>query len=198
MIHPAIYELADRYGVKIEDRDATKSWIFDGKSIATYYTNPHKMSRSVRFTDHDILHEIGHYVAAKPEQKDLPEYGLSPGIVVPYVFGGPGGPFMDEDFNFIYHQATKYYEEGVVDDSEQETQEQMAQLLSCVWGKQYGLSVALSESSDPLGDLSNLSWKEYLQYKIDNAQNKFTYNARWEALFRLKEMEILQDLREIY
>ncbi len=85
-MHPAIQALADRYNIKISNRvcggHGLNEPAYNGKDIASRYLlvkydetmdEDYPISSSAHhFSDHDLLHETGHWVAAKEEQKDLP------------------------------------------------------------------------------------------------------------------------------
>jgi hypothetical protein len=149
-MHPMIPQLAKRYGVQLSDRIAIdtnnglpptfkySNAIYNGKDLATRVQNWECVyddddnvkevikTKVVDQLDHMLLHDIAHYVVAKEEQKDLPEFGLgSP------VYGEPLG----SDF-----QRTIDCVPSVVELGESDIQEYMAQLLSIMWGKEYGIS----------------------------------------------------------
>lgn len=68
-MNPNLLLLSRMVGVPLSERETSDSHIFDGQSIATRYNGN-------TLDDAAILHEICHFMAAKPEQRDLPEFGL--------------------------------------------------------------------------------------------------------------------------
>jgi len=177
-MHSVIQKLADCFGVKLSDRNCGDGYVFDGKSIAiqglkwidSEEINSQFIDKmiSISLTDHDLLHEIAHYVCADLCQRDLPEYGL-------------GGIPM---FNNIYV-------EEVVDYSEQCIQECMVQLLCVHWGKAYGISPRLTH--DPKYTITN-SWDQYLMAKLLERHVPNNELCLWTALIRLRERGLLSYL----
>lgn len=163
-MHRDVLRIATHFGVRIANRSATNNHIFDGKTIATYGGWPQRQT----FSDHDLLHEIGHFVAASPEQRDLPEYGL--------------GSVVD---------AGELYCTNVVDWEEGDTQEYMTQFLSVFWGMTYNISPHLSEGT-PEGYAD--TWEHYLHNKIREVCVLGLGNCvsrMWTALIRLHERGLL-------
>jgi hypothetical protein len=179
-----VYELAAHFGVKLADRNAWRSHRYDGKSIALW---GRKMAPgSLRYddlelSDHEILHEIAHFVVAAPCQRDLPEYGLG------YVGGLGELPCEDvvDDLGFSHTMA--------FDTAEGQIQEHMAQFLCWRWGVAYGLSVYMSEYPN-FAD----SWDQYIATKLREYDDKDfvekVHQYRWMALFRLDAMGLLREL----
>lgn len=181
-MNPVIQDLANYYGVKLSDRVAVNTdrgiprnfthadAIYNGKDIATKVRCFCKVKE---YLDHDLLHEIAHYVVADEAQRDLPEYGL--GTV---IYGHRLGEQI-----MLYEGAAI---PSVVNQGESEVQERMAQLLSIVWGERFGLSARLL-------DTEYVSyWSEYLSiktYEASSWNNAQTY--LWTALIRLREMNLL-------
>lgn len=212
-MHPMIQVLADRYGIKLSDRVAADTdrgmpdWftydqaLYNGKDLATrvqrwkiQYTGndewDHLEERSIQtvvesMTDHEIMHDIGHYVAASAEQKDLPEFGLGTTI-----YGKSLNDENDSDWGKMAVPA-------VVEEQEGRIQEYMATLLSIKWGRQYGINPDLTSSKM----LPNMTWDEYEAMKFQECQHyTFKYGeverydgipAMWEAMFRLQGMNLL-------
>lgn len=173
---PEIQRLADQFGIQLEDRCCgghdLKQPVWNGKTLATkhlrvkYDGRDEVVSRwEEPLSDHDFLHEIGHWLAAFPEQKDLSEYGLGAVAFSTYHF---------------YHECPT-----IVDKDEAGIQEFLAQLLSIHWGQKYNLSPKLS--SEPTTEITT-SWETYLSYKI---QESIKYNWTedfWKALIRFQAM----------
>jgi hypothetical protein len=152
MVNPLVQALADRVGVKIAPRTCggypINIPVFDGQSIATHWlhvelhpeTDQIIGDTQIPLSDHDFLHEIGHFLAAHPEQRDLPEYGL--------------GALAFNTYHF-YDACPE-----VVDYKEGQIQERISQLLSIFWGKALGLSWTLSENPG-----FSSSWEDYAERK---------------------------------
>lgn len=171
-MHPAVQGLADRYGIKLSSRvcggfDLNQP-CWNGEDLATrwldvtgYIWSEPTACAAVPMSDHDILHEIGHWVAAAPEQRDLPEYGL--------------GALVFSTFHF----ADKCPE--VVDEDEGRTQEFLTWLLCIYWGKKYNLSPV---SSEELNVPIYVSWDAYTGYKfLMGLKNEVLF---WTALIRFR------------
>ena len=171
MLHEAVINLAHQLGAKLADRNASESWMYDGHSIALWKHTPSgpdycDIYRRVDFTEHDILHELGHYVAAAPEQRDLPEYGLEWGLVVSDALGPRDGTYRSPDGSVLF-ECSSYKGRWnlmslVLDKEEEEIQEFMAQQFCILVGARLGLSPLLS-----LGikhDCFN-SWDSYRLFK---------------------------------
>lgn len=155
MISPILLQLADRVGVRIQDRPINKSYYFDGKSIATHYFKTTwsddiddyiiDPTKRIDLLDHDILHEICHFIVASPEQRDLPEFGLG-NVGLGCYDRIPAPQVMD------------------LNDSQAENcniQEFTTQMLCVLLGRRLGISVDLAESK---GYAS--SWDEYEKKKL--------------------------------
>lgn len=68
------------YGVIIEERNATGSYIWNGKTIANHYNKWNDwdgLFKKEYFPDEQLAHEIAHWIVAKPWQRELPEYGMN-------------------------------------------------------------------------------------------------------------------------
>ena len=96
---PSFRLLASIAGVKLSKEWRTTSY-YDGHTV---YCGG--------MSDHDVLHEISHALVARPEQLDLPEFGL--------------GSFCDDDVP------------RVVDFDEAWIQEHAAGLVSTILGKRF-------------------------------------------------------------
>lgn len=131
--------------IKLKYRFSFDSWVYDGDSISTYedYKKP--------YTDHDILHEIGHYVAAHPDQLLFPEYGLQLGVVDFYAFGPIASEFRDKTGKLIWENI-KPVQNGLINFEEQQKQEQVAWLF----GIHYGPILNLKANTK---DYENYTWE---------------------------------------
>jgi hypothetical protein len=194
MVSSAVINLANNLGASLSERVAHDSYLFDGKTIALYgrrYLNRKRFGgrlglnvdevdpvEMVPFSDHDILHELGHWVMAEECQKDLPEYGLTIGIAA-LAFGPRGGEFLTETGKLrdnIYPDALM----GVVDRDEADIQDCGAQLLSSYWGRTLNISVSLSSEPNFFRD-----WDHYDLHKIEQSRLIDSLNYRMIAAQRL-------------
>jgi hypothetical protein len=180
-MHPVILALAKHFGTKIENRNCFENHIFDGKSIAMFGSiwfqdgDGECVRKPIEFSDHDLLHEICHFVVAAPEQRDLPEYGVGN----PHECGEVNTPavvgeWRDEDWGFNWN-------------NEGQIQEGMAQFLSVLWGTHYDISSRLSREEVFFAP----DWNAYLDCKIAEAIKINHIEFAWEALFRLEKMGLL-------
>ncbi len=182
-MHPAIELIANQIGAKLSDRTVFNTPIFDGKTIATSwgeatavsikngtYGNPTHYEVAIPFTDHTLLHELGHFFAARQEQRDLQEFGLG--------------------YTAQYNQIPC---DDCVDEDEASIQEFIAQLFCVSWGKKYGISPLLGEGSAPsyFDDWSS-SWDDYLILKFaESCDTSLNEVFMWQAMIRLREMELI-------
>lgn len=74
-VHPEIRKLASHVGMTLSMRHTWRKPVWDGKTLGLFFYNRH-VRQFMPLTDHDILHEICHFMIAKDYQRDLPEYGL--------------------------------------------------------------------------------------------------------------------------
>jgi hypothetical protein len=174
-LHPKVVELANQFGVKLANRSCFDSNAFDGETIALAFTkgrwelnedpakDVHIQISSHYFSDHEVLHEIAHFVVAEPEQKDLPEYGL---------------------FNIL--PSTKP-NPMVVDEEESNIQECMAQYLCIKWGTEYNITCRFF--SEKFTESEN--WESYWNYKHSKEEVERFGNEKWTALVRLREKGLI-------
>jgi hypothetical protein len=193
-MNPTIQKLAEKLGTQIVDRDAFETWMFDGKTLANHYwvrpmdppgTPYYFEPYVVHYDDVSLLHELGHWQAAKPEQKDLPEFGLAIGIADGAGYGPKGGEYRRNDGTLRDISSNIY--DGLVDQEEQEIQESMAQLFSIFWGQRYGFHFHMKNWK-----VGPQSWKFYFEYKItqNDGQEHSAQSLQktWAALIRFREM----------
>ena len=163
MISSIVRKLAASVGIPVTRRCANHTWTFDGATIADYWVSERR--DVVPYTDHDILHEIGHFLAAAPEQRDLPEFGLFP---INRYCEGIGSTSPDYD--------------GLVDQHEQSAQEIVTQFLALRMGRALGVSPILSEYPEWC-----ITWDEYEKFKHKEGQETFS-DAYPVALERLPHL----------
>ncbi len=161
-MHPALKELADHFGVPLSERSAENGAGFDGKTVAINGKNGY-------LGDHRLMHEIAHYVVAKKNQKNKPEYNLGS---IPDLWIG-----------------IRYLHERVVPFEESETQEFMCHFLCVLWGRAYGISPLLASEPD-----WKIDWDEYLSFKIEEAKSHNEVALQWQALIRLRARGMLRKL----
>lgn len=159
-MHLALILLAKHYGVEFSERSCSGDSIYDGKTIAMH-------SHKGPLSDHDLLHEVCHYIVASDKQRSLREYGL--GYTASWrTQYAPS----DSDLNPWTN-------------NESEIQEKMAQFLSVKFGQAYEIPVALSEEPDYA-----TSWEQYLDMKLPELSAEIS----WQALIRLDAKGLLHQL----
>lgn len=157
-MHPILLELALRFGVEIRNEVHPKGLIFDGKAIHTQVQKwkwddsagnsygDYVPDGVLQSCDHDLLHEVCHFIAAADCQRDLPEFGLGNAGL------GPSGPksaipnVLDLDG---VHLAT--------------VQEHTVQLLCVYLGAKHNISPELSEQP---GWPATATWTDYCEHKL--------------------------------
>jgi hypothetical protein len=195
-MHPVIQKLAHALGTEVISRDANETWLFDGKTLADHYWIKPDLRydppgskycfepQCVYYDDVSLLHELGHLQAAKPEQKDLPEFGLAMGIADGSGYGPNGGEFRQSngDLRQLPYEAF----DGLVDKEEALIQETLAQIFSIFWGQKYNIPFEMK------GWNMQESWEFYIHYKIfqDDGQehSNRTLQKTWAALIRFRQM----------
>lgn len=84
MVTQSIIELARHVGVELSQRHALGSYVYDGQSIAL------RRDDTFEYLDHEVLHEVCHWMVAMPEARSLPDFGLSVGVADTLASGGDG------------------------------------------------------------------------------------------------------------
>ena len=193
MLHEAVINLANQLGIKLADRNASESWMYDGHSIALWKYTASGPDYWVDFTEHDILHELGHYVAAAPEQRDLPEFGLEWGAVVSDALGPRDGTYRSPDGSVLF-KCSSYKGRWnvmslVLDKEEEEIQEFMAQQFCILVGARLGLSPLLAGEEH---DCFN-SWESYRLFleKANSDSAELVAQAKRRVANLLKELNII-------
>ena len=185
MLDSRVKALADALGCKLVERNASESFVYDGESLALYCQYggdeynlaPHPRQYA---TDHDILHELGHLAGAPEEQRDLPEFGLSVGVVV----GDALGPRV---LYRTWKDRLAICDGVVMDKREEDIQEFFAQMFATFFGMVWNLSVGFGYNNPE--DIWK-TWDNYHQYKEEEVQetlqdNPEVINWRQEAKERL-------------
>lgn len=162
MLGIGVLQIAELLGIKLVDRDAALTWIYNGQDIALWYTrnlwfDDESTRKKVYFTDHDILHELCHWIVADECQRDLPEYGLSPAPNDVNAYGEFRLPNGDVDYTNPY--------DGVVDMSDQIDQEIRTQQLCIGLGLLFNIPSKLGEDAQGI----DKNWRSYYRYKVKAA-----------------------------
>lgn len=130
---------------EIEKRDSSESFTYNGKNIALLQNN-------YKLLDHDLLHEIGHWIFCSDiEQRFYPEYGLKIGIVCQYALGKAGEDGLRRANGAPYWQimrATKVLD-GFINISEQKIQEECTQKFCVFFGKMFEIAPELMGYGSP-------------------------------------------------
>lgn len=171
-MHPSVKKLLEKYQIPVSDRVCggvpVLQPVWNGSDLATQWVKTCwddqggeeiYSTTNIPLSDHDLLHEIAHWVAAAPEQRDLPEYGLGAIAFQTYHIGEVALPDVVGG------------EEGCI-------QEMLCWLLCCYWGTKYQIDPFLSESP---GYAS--SWEDYLITKIDSFLKDECLRSFWTRLF---------------
>lgn len=161
------------YNIKLEDRNSSDSWMYDGNSIAL------KCSRGY-YLVHDILHEIGHFIVAHPEQLLFPEYALSIGVVDSDSYGTVKDGLRNANgtLNLKY---TMQISNGLIAIEEQEKQEFLSQLICIFLGKKFNYSANFL--SEPIQN----EWDEYfMYYQIKLNRQLFSGKKMFSEKFKLE------------
>jgi len=176
MINSTLITISNIYGCKLKERIYNNSFRYDGKTIATKgkgllltifddfdeLDNDKEPIRNL--TDHEILHEIAHFIAADETQRKTPEFGL---LKI----------FKCKDYNPNNIDFHSY--NGYVDWTEQLVQEFFAQKISSFLGKKYSLH-------PDLFDYKYKDWDDYDQVKEIENRNFLSSLSYKEALHRFK------------
>ena len=182
-----IYKFASIMGCPIESRNASNSWVFDGKTIASYY-DWNGNGNFTDYSDHDFLHEVLHYVVAEECQRDLPEYGLKIGITSSQSYGPKGGEFRDRNGTIRLSFYANDMMDGLVDKDEQDAQEVACWILAIKLGPLFGYSPRMSDEKPPgITD----TWAKY---RMAKRQQSMLIN---EAILKRARVLALKGIREI-
>lgn len=182
-MNPIIRSLCADLGIPTSDRNLADSWVWDGQTLATR-KNRHELiegsdddfvSHLTDLMDHEILHEIGHWLACSdPDQRLFPEFGLRCRFAFPDAMGGQYPDIKDLAFW-----------DGLIPGHEQDIQEHLAQFIAVYLGKQLGCSSALPDSKGHWE-----TWDEYLQFKDAEAQEYGFIEVRETARERFRDLMI--------
>jgi len=196
-MHSVLQHLSQKLNVPIVERDALETWAFDGQNIANHWMDPPYQGTPpwsedypgarIDYTTAELLHELAHYFAAAPEQRDLPEYGLAMGIAKGSGYGPNGGEFRDAEGRLRGYSTAMSALMGLVDHYESEVQERLTWLLTIYWGKKYNIPCDFSDWKVPF------SWDDYYQFKFQfNNGSPWhycdQYQHAWEALIRFRNL----------
>lgn len=164
--HPKLKELASHFGVELSERSCEDSESYNGKTIAINSKNGY-------IGDHRVMHEIAHYVVAKRQQKNKPEYDL----------GSVSSGWLG-----VHSKHDRKVKGGF---KESQTQEYMCHFLCILWGKAYGISTDLPD--EPNWEIKN--WDDYLNFKTRESASVFgDEHNQWAALIRLRVRGMLRNL----
>lgn len=199
MTHPEVIEISKKLGLPIVERDSWETWMFDGRTLANHrcvtdcfdengqITTP--FSTRIYYEYTALLHELGHFLAAASDQRDLPEFGLMMGRESGYGYGPYGGEFRNLDGTLRYSPGNLIFRTmgGLVDSPEDHIQEKIAQLLTIYWAGKYNIPCIHSEW--PAMD----SWDKYFEYKFKHSNGGSLKESdvvlNWEALIRFSQLK---------
>lgn len=149
-VHSEVRELASHVGMTLAMRHTWRRPIWDGETLGLFFYNRH-VKQFMPLTDHDILHEICHYMLAEECQRDLPEYGL--GYVSAFHGSQTYNPNVVDDFGY-----------------ESEAQEMATWILACMLGPSMGISPLLGEQRKGVFSSSSCGWNAYFRYSLSEIQ----------------------------
>lgn len=192
--HPAIYMLLEKFNLKLEERNASDSYTFDGKTIATHYTSNDLSMYGLRpvkdylcrdrnnsifyfkekyhddiifYKDHDLLHEICHFIVASTGQRLLPEYGMHIGVTQAGAFGKFRNLLNENMFELDYDNLWGYNDKLNINLCL--SQDYAAQLLEVYFGKKYNISPVYAIKTR----LGSESWNDFYEFRIKHVIKEY-------------------------
>lgn len=194
MVHARVSTLAGLLGVPLVDRSATESYVYDGQSIAT------RSTPDFHYTDHEVLHEVCHWMVAWPEQRSRPDYGLGSGSVADAAATG-GRPHSEalntrllERWSGFPAESGGLHYNTYVCMPEELMQELTVQFMCCIIGPMLGIEPMIRNShEDGTWDTCTRDWSGHLRrvrsfLDFPRPENDFTGQVRgW--MFTLLESE---------
>jgi hypothetical protein len=185
-IHPQLRLIAERYGVPISERSCHKSYLYDGKTLATTYqlenwnddfTELLSLSAPIPISDEWMAHEIAHYVVADPVERQFPEYGCTVGVA-PF---GAAPPFPAlSNWLSIEGRMLLDEREGVLTREEQNFREICADFLGTYWCDCIG--VLIDEKARPINKITD---------SIINVNSAYSLEEGWRAVIWLREKGLI-------
>lgn len=150
--------------IKVSFRYSSDSWCYDGDSIALMkhgkIEKEGEIYDEVNYTEHDILHEIAHWIVASNEQRLFPEYGLALGIVDQYALGTYKDGIRDQNGILTSEAYSSDIFDGFLDKEEQELQEFVTQKITIFLGRLFNVESNLSDWKG--------TWDQYEDFKQDS------------------------------
>lgn len=158
--------IAARYGVPLSLRSASGGYMWNGKDLAIHYqrwsddclcancidaaqqlplepfrawTTPVLCPKMHRIADHDLIHDIGHFIVAPEWARDLPEWGLGTAATEYNVNGGYHlmvGKYSDTSLEYIF--------DGLFPEEEANRQEAIANLIGYILMQDCGIKPPVS------------------------------------------------------
>lgn len=183
---PAIKVLAETYSVPLSDRSCYRSYLWNGKTLATKwqrevwsanYDTLESVEPPQEIEDFTMLHEIAHYVVAEEVEREFPEYGClvlgdlnsNPDLLLEFGYGSAKYKLKTEEM------------EGVLTSEEQNFREACADFLAVYWCDLYGLPV--KNDWRPIN--------KYNKYPVE------LYEAGWRAIIWLREKGLMSNAANI-
>lgn len=174
-MHSSVKALFEKYQIPVSDRvcggEPILQPVWNGMDLALFWcktkwnreTDVIDSTEYIPLSDHDLLHEIAHWVVAAPEQRDLPEYGLGAVAYNTYHIGEVKLP-------------------DVVGSDEGSIQERLCWFVCCYWGMKHHISSVLSAEPGYAP-----TWEVYLNHKIQESL-EHKPELSWEALIRFDRL----------
>ncbi len=179
-MHAELLKFAAHYGVPLSDRSCYRSFMWDGKTLATHRQTetwddvgdkPTAISDPIPIDDFTMAHEIAHWVVADPVEREFPEWASAIGIVDGYANGG-----LSLDQFKTWEQFSMAFD-GPLSKEEQNHRELCADFLAVSWCDRLGIPV--KDEWRPINKVIDSLAKESAGgYSIENG---------WKALIWLRE-----------
>lgn len=175
MAHPKLVSLAKELGMSLSDRSCTDGYLWDGESLAlnrgVYDYETDTIVETKPIPDDQIAHEIGHWLAATPEERSFPEYGCMMGT----LFGTVAPVSLEMGWELRNKVC-----ENVLTQEEQSFQEAKADFFGVWLCDQLGIPV--EEGARPIYKYS-FSYVQVHKHGIE------TYDYGWAAIAWLFEIQ---------
>lgn len=141
-----ILSLFSRYGMPVSERSVIDDFLWNGENLGlrrgANYSDEKDMYLSTRYIDGwQIVHELAHWLIAEEWQRSLPEFGMD---IVPLVSNGVPRYIHRWLLRQPWEEREKFFD-GLLPKEEQETQERLADLLSCQFELEVGFELFLNQ-----------------------------------------------------
>lgn len=187
MLHPQLQTIVERFGIPISNRSCHNGYMWDGKTLATYYQKETwdenfntllSLSEPIPIGDAWIAHELAHWVVASPTEREFPEYGCTIGVV---PFGASGGLRWDNiKWGSAQWKTQESLQEGVLTRKEQNFRECCADLLGTYWCDCFEIPV--KDDERPINKIIA---------SITDFNSAYSIEEGWQAIIWLRERNLI-------